>query len=271
MLREPSAIGYFYPEGLKNIKKLIDSFNIIPSKEKIDAFGIISPHAGYIYSGKTAYAGYSNVKIKNNIIIIGPNHTGMGADYSVMNSGGYGFKDFNVDINEDLANAIIKDKDSPFVADEFAHLKEHSIEVQIPLIYNLKQDFKIVPIVVSYIKYADALNASKSIFNAVRKLNLTDDVLLVASSDMTHYESAESAKIKDDIAIKEIMDLNPGGLYNKVLEYKISMCGFIPAVIMLNVAKMAGCTKTKLIGYTTSGEATGDYSSVVGYSSMAIY
>ena len=271
MIRKPAAIGYFYPEGIDNIKNLIDSFDVVPPKEKINAFGIISPHAGYVYSGKTAYAGFSSIKIKNNIIIIGPNHTGMGAGYSVMDNGKYDFKDFSVSINAELADAIIKDTGSPFISDELAHLKEHSVEVQIPLLYSFKKDFKIVPIMVSFIRYNDVLNASKAIFNALRKLNLLDDVLIVASSDMTHYEPAESARLKDDIAIKEILDLNPSGLYEKVGENNITMCGFIPASIMLNVAKMAGRTKSKLIGYTNSGEASGDYSSVVGYSSIVIY
>lgn len=273
LIRRTAAMGYFYPEGLDNIKKLINSFNIdiAPSQEKIDALGIISPHAGYIYSGKMGYAGFSKIDIKNNVIIIGPNHTGLGADYSVMNSGKYEFKDFYVSVNSALADAIIEDAGSPFISDEAAHLKEHSIEVQIPLLYNLKKDFKIIPIVVSFIRYNDVLNASKAIFNALKKLNLLDDVLIVASSDMTHYESADSAKLKDDIAIKEILDLNPRGLYEKVRENDITMCGFIPASIMLNVVKMAGRTKAKLIGYTNSGEVTGDYSSVVGYSSIIIY
>ena len=273
MTIKAAAMGYFYPEGLNNINNLIDSFKTdTPSHDKkIDAFGIISPHAGYVYSGKIAYEGYSHIDIKNNIIIIGPNHTGMGADYSVMNKGKYDFKDFSVPINSKLADAIIDGADSPFIADEQAHSREHSVEVQIPLIYNLKNDFSIVPIVISFIRYNEVVNASKAIYNALKKLDLIDDVLIVASSDMTHYEPAESAKYKDDIAIKEILDLNSQGLYEKVRLNNITMCGFIPASIMLNVAKMAGRTKAKLIGYTNSGEVTGDYSSVVGYSSIVIY
>ena len=273
MIRKAVAMGYFYPEGLNNINNFIDSFkaDIPVAGKKIDAFGIISPHAGYVYSGKIAYEGYSSIGIKNNIIIIGPNHTGMGADYSVMNKGKYDFKDFSVPINSKLADAIIDDADSPFIADEQAHLREHSVEVQIPLLYNFKKDFSIVPIVISFIRYNDVVNASKAIYNALKKLDLIDDVLIVASSDMTHYEPAESAKYKDDIAIKEILDLNSQGLYEKVRLNDITMCGFIPASIMLNVAKMAGRTKAKLIGYTNSGEVTGDYSSVVGYSSIVIY
>ncbi|MFW0884416.1 AmmeMemoRadiSam system protein B [Candidatus Acidulodesulfobacterium sp. H_13] len=271
MIREPVAMGYFYPEGLSNIRNLLNSFNVVPAKEKIDAFGIISPHAGYVYSGKTAYTGYSRINVKNNIIIIGPNHTGMGADYSVMGEGKYGFRDFNISVNSELADAIIKDKGSPFAYDEIAHTKEHSVEVQIPLLYNFKKDFSIVPIIVSFMRYSDALNASAAIFNAIKGLDLLNDVLIVASSDMTHYEPAESARFKDDIAIKEILDLNPSGLYDKVREYKISMCGFIPAAIMLNVAKMADRTNARLIEYTNSGEVTGDYTSVVGYSSIVVY
>lgn len=271
MIREPAAMGYFYPEGLSNIKSLIASFNIPAAKDKIDAFGIVSPHAGYIYSGQTAYHGYSRINIKNNIIIIGPNHTGLGADCSIMTKGHYGFKDFNVPINTDLAEAIVKEKDSLFIQDELAQSKEHSVEVQIPLLYNLKQDFTIVPIIVSFIRYDDVLRTAKTIFNALQRLHLSDDVLIVASSDMTHYESADAAKIKDDIAIKRIMDLDPRGLYNDVRERGISMCGFIPVSIMLNIAKMAGYANAELIDYTNSGKITGDYSSVVGYSSIAVY
>ena len=162
-------MGYFYPEGLNNINNLIDSFkaDIPVSGKKIDALGIISPHAGYVYSGKIAYEGYSSIDIKNNIIIIGPNHTGLGADYSVMNKGKYDFKDFSVPINSKLADAIIEDAGSPFIADEQAHLREHSVEVQIPLIYNLKNDFSIVPIVISFIRYNDVINGTKTGIAAV--------------------------------------------------------------------------------------------------------
>ncbi|MCL4542539.1 MAG: AmmeMemoRadiSam system protein B [Deltaproteobacteria bacterium] len=271
MIRQPAAMGYFYPAGADKIRDFIASFNIIPKTEKIDAFGIISPHAGYVYSGKTAYMGFSEINIKSNIIIIGPNHTGIGADYSVMASGEYGFRDFDVPVNSEFAEAIINEKGSPFTGDELAHIKEHSIEVQIPLLYNLKKDFKIVPIVVSFVKYGDIVHAAQIIFNALKKSNLLDDVLIVASSDMTHYENAESAKTKDGVAINEILNLNPEGLYNKVREHDISMCGFIPASIMLNVAKMAGRTHAKLINYTNSGEVSGDYSNVVGYSSIIVY
>jgi len=271
LIREPVAMGYFYPEGLSNIKSLIASFNIASIKDKTDAFGVVSPHAGYIYSGQTAYYGYSRINIKNNIIIIGPNHTGLGADCSIMTKGYYGFKDFNVPINTDLAEAILGEKSSLFILDALAQSKEHSIEVQIPLIYDFKQDFTIVPIVVSFIRYDDILRTAKAIFNALQKLSLLDDVLIVASSDMTHYESADTAKIKDDIAINKILDLDPRGLYGSVRDRGISMCGFIPVSIMLNIAKMAGHTHAELVDYANSGKVTGDYSSVVGYSSIVVY
>jgi hypothetical protein len=271
MIRKPAAIGYFYPAGLSNINDVIASFNVPQKKVKIDAFGIISPHAGYVYSGKTAFMGYSEIIIKKNIIIIGPNHTGLGADFSIMDEGSYNFGDFNIPINSELAKAVVKEKNSPFKVDESAQLKEHSIEVQIPLIHYIKQDFSIVPIVVSFVRYDDVVKAAASIFNAIKRLGLLNDVLIVASSDMTHYESAGQAKIKDEIAISEILKLNPDGLYNKVRDNNISMCGFIPASIMINIAKMADRTNAKLINYTNSGESSGDYSSVVGYSSIIVY
>lgn len=271
MVREAAVIGYFYPNGLNNITDFIDSLGVIPPEKKIDAFGIISPHAGYVYSGKTAYTGFSNIKIKKTVIIIGPNHTGAGAAYSVLDRGYYSFGDFKVEINKELASAIIGEEGSPFVADDLAHSREHSVEVQIPLIYNLTKDFKIVPIVVSLIKRSDIEPAAAAIYNAIKKLSLTDDVLIVASTDMTHYESSESAKAKDSIAIKEILDMNPDGLYDKVIGHRISMCGFVPVTIMLKVAILAGKNHARLLSYTNSGDITGDYSNVVGYSSIAIY
>ena len=271
MTRNPAVAGSFYPADINQINALIKSFNVTPSDDKINAFGIISPHAGYVYSGKTALMGYSSIDVKKNIIIMGPNHTGLGLDFSVMNKGSYNFGAFNVPVNSILADEIINQKDSPFQSDYKAQLKEHSIEVQIPLLHYFRSDFSIVPIVISYIRYDDVIKSARAIFNALIKLDLIDDVLIVASSDMTHYESAEEAKIKDLIAINEIFRFDPEGLYNKVISNKISMCGFIPASIMLLVAKMAGKTNVKLINYTNSGESSGDYSSVVGYSSIVVY
>ena len=273
MIRKPAVSGYFYPAGINDIKKLITSFNVpkVNEKEKIDAFGIISPHAGYVYSGKTAFMGYSKIIIKNNIIILGPNHTGFGSDFSIIDEGSYGFRDFEVPVNSDLAKAIINENNSPFKVDELAQAKEHSIEVQVPLIHYFKDNFSIVPIVLSYVRYNDVIKVANTIYHAIEKLGLLDDVLIVASSDMTHYETAQNAKIKDEIAIRQILDLNAHGLYGKVIENSISMCGFIPASVMILMAKMTGRTNAKLINYTNSGEATGDYSSVVGYSSIAVY
>ncbi|RZD17235.1 MAG: AmmeMemoRadiSam system protein B [Candidatus Acididesulfobacter guangdongensis] len=270
-VRNPAVAGSFYPADINQINALIQSFNVSIPEHKINAFGIVSPHAGYVYSGKTAFMGFSSINIKKNIIIIGPNHTGLGAAFSVMNEGNYNFGSFNVPINSALADEIINQSDSPFQHDDKAQLKEHSLEVQIPLIHYFMTDFSIVPLVISYVRYNDVIKAAKAIYNAIVKLNLLDDVLVVASSDMTHYESAEEAEMKDSIAINEILRLDSEGLYNKVINNNISMCGFIPVSIMLLIAKMAGKNNAKLINYTNSGEASGDYSSVVGYSSIAVY
>ncbi len=270
-VRNPAVAGAFYPADINHVNALIESFNVSIPENKINAFGIVSPHAGYVYSGKTALMGYSSINIKKNIIIIGPNHTGLGVGFSVMNKGSYNFDSFNVPINSALADEIINQTDSPFQSDEKAQLKEHSLEVQIPLLHYFKTDFSIVPLVISYVRYNDVVKAAKAIYNAIMKLDLLDDVLVVASSDMTHYESAEEAKAKDSIAISEILRLDSEGLYNKVIDNNISMCGFIPVSIMLLIAKMAGKNSAKLINYTNSGDASGDYSSVVGYSSIVVY
>jgi AmmeMemoRadiSam system protein B len=174
-----------------------------------------------------------------------------------------------VAINKTLAKMILKN--CPEISsDEFAHIQEHSIEVQLPILQVLQKDFTIVPIVISQGTIEQYRNIGNSIATSIKELKLENDVTIIASSDMTHYESQESAKEKDSMAIEAILKLDEEELLARVRRFDITMCGYAPAVIMIAAARSLGAKRAKLIEYKTSGDASGDYSSVVGYAGIVI-
>ncbi|MDD5618675.1 MAG: AmmeMemoRadiSam system protein B [Candidatus Omnitrophica bacterium] len=268
MIRKPVVAGQFYPADKNSLEKQIRSF--IKETAKENALACIMPHAGYVYSGRVAAQTAASVEIKENIILLGPNHTGLGSDFSIMSEGKWQTPMGNVSINSSLAENI-KDE-CPLIEDDAnAHLHEHSLEVELPILQLLSEkEFSIVPLVLMPSDKASYEKISQSIYNAITKLNLKDKTLIVASSDMTHYESQESAEKKDTLAIEAILNLDEDLLLERVKEYNISMCGYVPAAIAIITAKKLGAKKTKLIKYQTSGETSGDYDAVVGYAGIVI-
>ena len=266
MLRDPAVAGQFYPVSKKQliyeIEKHIDKE---ASKEKI--LGVVSPHAGYLYSGETAALTLSKAKLPENIIILGPNHTGVGAEFSIMAHGAWKTPMDNVNINEKFAEIILS-KTGLIKEDEEAHKYEHSIEVQLPIIQYLRSDFRFVPIAISYGDIKQYQEIGCAIAGAIE--NFKEEVLIIASSDMTHYESAETAKVKDNLAIESILRLDEVELFSRVRKYDISMCGYGSVCIMLTACKKLGAKDVELVKYTNSGEVTGDFDQVVGYAGIII-
>jgi hypothetical protein len=150
-----------------------------------------------------------------------------------------------------------------------AHLQEHSLEVQLPFIQCLKRNFTIVPIQMMDTRLETCIEVGNAIASAIAEFN-KEGVLIVASSDMSHYVSAETAKRKDHAAIKRILDLDAQGLYNTVRDEGISMCGYGPVVTMIAACKSLGATKAELVKYTNSGDVSGDYDQVVGYAGIVV-
>lgn len=264
-IRKPAVCGQFYPSTMQEIKKLVASFKI-PACEKKEAIGCILPHAGYIYSGKIACQTLSKVKIEKTCIILGPNHTGFGPQVSIMKSGTWQTPYENIDINSELAEKII-DNSKYAKSDTLAHAYEHSIEVLLPLISEFSgHKFDIVPIVLAtddklvYKDIADSIIAS--VINSGKKITI------IASSDMTHFETRDEAVKKDREAIKEILEFNDSGLFEKVKTRGISMCGYVPAAIATLTSKKLGAKKATLVSYGTSADTTKDNSSVVGYAGI---
>lgn len=267
-IRKPAVAGQFYPEESLKLKGQIEGF-IDKSAGKSDIVSCVLPHAGYIYSGKVAAEVICRINIKNTVILLGPNHTGYGAQFSMMADGVWQTPFGNVAIDDLLAGRILEN--SKYAqADDSAHLYEHSLEVELPILQYFKPDFKIVPVTVLADDLASLKEFGKEIGNAIKTGGRKDSVLIVASSDMTHYEPQEAAEKKDKEAIAAITDLDEDRLMHKVRTLNITMCGFAPVIIMLSAAKVLGAKSARLVKYQTSGDVTGDFESVVGYAGIII-
>jgi hypothetical protein len=235
--------------------------------ERCDAIVAVSPHAGYIYSGGVAAEVFARINIPKDIIILGPNHHGAGDQLALMAEGEWEMPFGAVPINEELAATILQHSEL-IQADNRAHIPEHSLEVQLPFLQYHRQDIAIVPICVSYISFEDCRQAGEDLADAVKEYNRP--VLIVASTDMTHYESRESASRKDKMALEHIAARNPQALYDTVVGNRISMCGIMPTTIALTAANKLGAQKAELVRYTDSGETSGDTGHVVGYAGYII-
>ena len=266
MKRKMAVAGKFYPrdseELLCNIKSCTPEV-----KQKNRAIGVLTPHAGFIYSGDVVGSVLASIEIPDTIILLGPNHTQQGPRVSLMHEGTWDSPLGEVEIDASLARTILETP-SPIKADMLAHQYEHSLETQIPFIQHFRKDFKIIPICLQHISLNTCRTVSTAILAGIKKLNR--NVLLIASSDMTHYEPHEKVEQKDKLAIAQILKLDPEGLYLTVRENSISMCGVIPTTIMLMTGNQLGAKNATLIKYTTSGKVTGKMNQVVGYAGMTI-
>ena len=267
MLRQPAVAGYFYQGSSSALKDQVAGF-LVPVARKIKARGILSPHAGLVYSGSVAGAVYSSIELPDAFVLIGPNHTGLGAPVSIMTSGQWMTPLGMVTVADDLAKSI-QSKSRLIREDTLAHLREHSLEVQLPFIQFLKEEFTIVPIQMMDTRLETCIDLGNALAAAITEQ--ARDVLIIASSDMSHYVSADVADTKDHKAIKRILDLDAQGLFYTVRNENISMCGYGPAVAMITACKALGATKAELIKYTNSGEVSGDYDQVVGYAGIVVY
>jgi len=267
MRRRPAVSGQFYPATADELRDDL-AVMISPVANKRKVFGIISPHAGYIYSGGIAGLGFSAIDIPSTILIIGPNHRGAGPPAALFPDGSWNTPLGDIHINSRL-NALLL-QHVPYVqADILAHQFEHSLEVQVPFIQYLQPQATISAICFEYGDFAAAFKIGEGIAAALRAYG--EDVLIVASSDMTHYESAVSAKRKDNLALAHVLKLDPEGLLQVCRRERITMCGVMPAAVMLVAASSLGARQAEVLAYGTSGDVTGDDSQVVGYASVAVW
>ncbi len=258
MFREAVVKNSFYPN---DVNVLEDFFKKYSSQVKKDAVGAICPHAGYVYSGRTAVKVLGGINIPGRVIILNPNHTGAGKNLSVYTSGSWESPFGDVKIDTEATEFLLKQE--LFEKDVYAHLNEHSAEVMIPILKYFNPDVKIIPVAFKYISLKDCETAANGICNL---LKIFPDTLLLMSSDMNHFENDKVSRQKDEKAIEKILKSDADGLYNVVAKYRISMCGVIPVTIGIKaMLKAYNKIKPEIVEYTNSGEVSGDFSSVVGY------
>lgn len=267
-MRQPAVADRFYPGAPESltlaVKELIPVAHKSSSKQK--ALAVVSPHAGYVYSGALAAETLSSVEIPETVIIIGPNHRGQGAPIALSQIT-WDMPLGKVPVDREVCD-LIHTHSQNIKVDELAHKYEHSLEVQVPFLQTLQKKLSIVPLVVSHISYPLCEEVANAIATAIR--TSARDILIVASSDMSHYEPRQSTEKKDRLALQCIEQMNPYNLYHTVIDNRISMCGVIPVVIAMLAAKIQGGKKCRLIGYTDSGYVSGDTGQVVGYAGIVI-
>jgi len=266
MLRPAVVAGQFYPGQKESLLKSVTSLMPATSEQKA-AIAVMSPHAGYIYSGKVAGQTLAGVKIPSEVVILGPNHHGRGHVAAVYASGAWETPIGQTSISVKLAERILRE--CPMAAeDTVAHRYEHSLEVQLPFLQLKAPETRIVPICISRMPLDLLLEMGNGLARAIA--SCSEPPLIIASTDMTHYESGKNARQKDFLALEKVLALDPTGLYDVVLEHGISMCGVLPTVVMLQAAKTLGAEQAELILYSNSGDVTGDQSEVVGYAGVMI-
>lgn len=282
-IRKPAVAGQFYPSTPGDLNRMISSFadkdvrwpegRGLPSdwqSQKKDVFGCILPHAGYTYSGRVAVQTVSRVKIRDTLVLLGPNHTGNGEVFSLMPKGYWQTPLGNVEINSELASLFLSES-KHLKADILAHLNEHSLEVELPILQYFRKDFKIIPIAIKTDDLDMLKETAEELAGVISGNNLKDSVMFIASSDLTHYEPQGSAEKKDALAIEAINSLDENKLEEVVKEFSISMCGFAPVAVLIKAAKLLGAKYGELIKYQTSGDSSGDTANVVGYAGITIY
>ncbi|MFL6461223.1 MAG: MEMO1 family protein [Nitrososphaeraceae archaeon] len=274
--RLPAVSGIFYPSEPLELQRLIEqSFRdqkfgpgkIPPSEFKRRIYGIVSPHAGYVYSGAVAANGFYEASSMefDNVVMVGPNHYGIGTGVATMRNGVWETPLGGIEINPDLVSEISKSGIIDF--DDFAHSRDHCLEVQIPFLQYIKKNKKIriVPIILIMQDIKTAMDIGEAIAQSIRN---TSNALLIASSDFTHYESNDEAHRKDSELIKAILSLNISEFYTVLDRLAVSACGYGAIASVMKAAKDLGATKGELLKYATSGNVIGDMSAVVGYSSI---
>ena len=267
MLREAVIKGSFYPKTKEEIsEQLTEFFSKVKTSKKSNYF--VAPHAGTIYSGQTAAYSYSLMEKPETVVILSPNHTGYGEEISVYPEGKWQTPLGESEVDKKAADKITE-LFPKAKKDETAHLQEHSIEVQLIFLQYLFKDFKIVPITLMTENPDDLEKLAETLIKTEKQLGKKFSV--IASSDFTHFLPAEKAKQNDFKAIEFIKKINVKGFHELVLKERLSICGHSPIEVLMQYCKKKGIKKVELLNYSTSGDTTGDNSSVVAYASIGFF
>lgn len=267
MIRPPAVAGRFYPGDRRELSRQLEALLDVPGAVKSAAIGCMVPHAGYMYSGGIAGQVYARLALPQRMLLIGPRHYPRGAALAINSRGAWKTPLGNVTVDTELATQLCR-ACPDLREDDLAHRDEHALEVQLPFLQRLAGEFRFVPIALGPVPYPALEALGRAAAEVVRARN--EPVLLVASSDMNHYEDERTTREKDRRALEPLLRLDPRGLYDAVRRENISMCGYGAAVAMLVAAKELGATRAELVGYATSGDVSGDRDAVVGYAGVIV-
>lgn len=266
MKRLPAVANRFYPGTAEALNLAVEGLLPAEHRVKRKALAVVSPHAGYVYSGAVAAEVFDSVEVPETVVILGPNHHGQGRPVALGQTT-WQMPTGDVEIDTEIALAL-RSTLSSIEFDESAHRYEHSLEVQVPFLQAMQKNLRIVPLVISHISYPLCVEIADALAKVI--VAADKEVLIVASSDMTHYESRRSAGKKDHLALEQIENLDASGLYRTVMDNRITMCGVIPVTIALLTAIQLGAKEARVLTYTDSGEISGDTDQVVGYAGIVI-
>jgi MEMO1 family protein len=267
-VRHPAVAGRFYSRDADALREEVRSYLSPPPQQKpLHAVGCIVPHAGYMYSGHVAGAVFAGLEVPQLCLVLCPNHTGVGCALAIMSEGAWETPLGTVAIDSSFA-AALKQRCPRLQEDSSAHRNEHAAEVELPFLQMRQPQLRFVPIALGTRDFDALEQLGEAIADVIAAQN--NPVLIVASSDMNHYESDAITRVKDHNAIEPILALDARALYDVVTHQNISMCGFGPAVAMLTAAKKLGAKSAELIKYATSGDVSGDLDLVVGYAGVLV-
>ena len=267
-VRHPAVAGRFYPDDPDDLREEVRAYlSQTPERKPVRAVGCMVPHAGYMYSGHVAGAVFAGLEIPQVCLVLCPNHTAVGRALAIMSEGAWETPLGAVPIDTSFASAL-KQRCQLLHEDSSAHRNEHAAEVELPFLQMRQPQLKFIPIALGTHQFEALEQLGESIADVIAGQN--NPVLIVASSDMNHYESDAVTRMKDHRAIEPILALDARALYDVVTQQNISMCGFGPAVAMLTAAKKLGAKSAELIKYATSGDVSGDRERVVGYAGVVV-
>ena len=284
-VRAPAVAGRFYPgraeELLREVREFTSTGKTPVETGRIAAIGCVAPHAGYIYSGGVAGAVYSRLKIPERCVILCPNHTGKGRPLAIMANTTWQTPLGEVAADAEMGARLLR-RFPALQEDSAAHRAEHAIEVQLPFLQAQQPELNIVPIAIGTSDFDVLRGLGEALADVIADRHPEDrheedqdeerpeKTLIIASSDMNHYESDAITRVKDHKAIERVLAMDARGLWEVVMNEDISMCGFGPTIVMLTAAKILGATSATLVKYATSGDVSGDYASVVGYAGIIV-
>jgi AmmeMemoRadiSam system protein B len=266
MLRLPAVAGQFYPGNAKELSAVVEKYTKEENvRNKVKVRACLVPHAGYMYSGAVAGAVFGRISLPKKILLLGVRHYPRGEALAILSEGVWRTPLGDVPVDAPLAMRLRRECPA-LREDSVAHSREHSLEVELPFLQVLDPGFSFVPVAIGTLRFEELKETGEGIARVLKQAQ--EEIVIVTSSDMNHYEDDGTTRQKDRLAIECMLQLDAPGLYETCRAQKISMCGLGPAVTMLTAMRLLGVEKTELVRYATSGDVSGNRDEVVGYAGM---